>query len=331
MKQRVLIFFVTSVLLLMSLCVSAQHTHDHSETEPIDHSLLTGGVDLYDWLGNDGYYTDDYSDKELQNFVAQGLESESAEIFSATVGSLAWYAVHTITQRDESGNPRFDRGLTSVPGLKQKLINYWRTNKTEDSYPLTADDVDNSVEFRNELLVLAHDFAWSYVPPTLAALFPKDKEVHAILWEGHDPENPAIILDWLNRGQFTTDEATEIRLKSLSSLDVPTLIFAAIGLGFTESEKVLIALVDRLERDSGDRAVRAHLIDSIVAHGERAISHFDLLVKAAKASDLLPPEGSTLVRPEGYGIGTEIGLEYRTQQALQKLEELKNQNSEEED
>ena len=328
MNIRKLTAIAITLSLLVFNSVLAQHAHDEVETTPLDHSKLTG-VDLYDWLGNDGYYTDDYSDEELQKLVAEGLANEDPHVVSATIGSLAWYAVHFFTQTDESGKPRFDRGLSKVPDLKTTLIEVWRTNKTEDSYPLTEQDVDNSVEFRNELLVLAYDFVWSYIPPILAALFPKDTEVHTIIWDGYDPENPGYILDWLNRGQFTTDEATKLRLELLKAVDGPSPVLAAIGLGFTETNEALNALVERLEKDPGNRVLCAHLIDSIVAHGERAIPHLALLRSAAQDADLLPTEGSTLVRPEGYGIGAEVGIEYRTQQALQQLQKLEDQSSEE--
>ena len=258
-----------------------------------------------------------------RKLVADGLANDDPEIMSATIGSLAWYALHTLTQKDASGKPKFDRGLTTVPDLKQSLIDVWRANKNEESYPLSEEDVENSVEFRNERLVLTHGFVWSYVPPTLAALFPKDQVVHELLWDGYDPENPTSMLDWLNRGQFTTDEATKLRLKLLSSVEGWAPVFAAIGLAFTETDAALVALVERLEQDPGDRVVRAYLIDSIVAHGTRAIPHLEVLESAAREADLLPPEGSTLVRPEGYGIAMDVGVEYRVQQALQELEELK--------
>ena len=313
----------------MSLCLLAQHSHDEeSATEPVDHTKLSG-VGLYDWLGNEGYYNDAFTDDELQKLVADGLASDDPNIVSATISSLAWYALHSLTQRDESGNPKFDRDLDKVPALKQTLIDVWQANKNEESYPLTEEDVDNSVEYRNELLVLSHEFAWSFVPPTLAALFPKDADVHAVLWEGFDPDNPTTMLDWLNRGQFTTEKATELRMELLSSIEGTTPVFAAIGLGFTESDEALTALVERLQKDAGDRTVRAHLIDSIVAHGDRAVPHLELLKQTAEESALLPSDGSKLERPEGYGIVIELGIEYRTQQALLSLEELQGKESEE--
>lgn len=318
------------LMTVASIYVISQHSHDHdhSEDTQIDHTELAG-VELYDWLGVDGYYTDDYSDEELQKLVAEGLSNEDPHIVSATIGSLAWYAVHTFTQIDETGKPRFDRGLNKVPDLKQTLIDVWRKNKTEDSYPLTEEDVDNSIEFRNELIVLSFDYVWSYVPPILAALFPKDAEVHTVLWDGYDPKNPASVLDWLNRGQFTTDEATRLRLELLNTVGGPAPLLAAVGLGFTETEEALTALVERLEKDPGNRVLCAHLIESISAHSERAIPHLALLRSSAREADLLPPEGSTLVRPEGYGIGTDVGIEYRTQQAIRRLEELEEKSAEE--
>lgn len=314
--------FYVFLLAIVTPVVVAQHTHDEDhENHPIDPTALTG-VELYDWLGIDGYYTDHYSDKELQDLVASGLISDDPHVVSATIGSLAWYAVHSFTQVDESGNPRFDRGLNKVPDLKENLIEVWRANKTEESYPLTEENIDESVEVRNELLVLAHEFVWSYVPPILAVLFPADDEVHELLWDGYDSENPATILDWLNRGRFTTERATKLRLEVLNEIDGPAPVLAVIGLGFTQTAEALSALVDRLQTDPGNRVLCAYLIDSIAEHGTRALPHLNSLRTAAKEADLLPPEGSTLVRPEGYGIGTDIGIEYRTQQALRKLEVL---------
>lgn len=332
MKNQKFISFVIAFSIFVSASISAQHEHEHDEVEaaPIDHTQLSG-VELYDWLGTDGYYTEHYSNDELQKLVAEGIANDDADIVNATIGSLSWYAVHTLTQRDESGNPRFDRGLQSVPDLKQSLISVWRDNKSEDTYPLTEEDFENSVEYRNDQMVPVPtlEFAWSFIPSTLASLFPKDQEVHEILWDGYDPENPTTILDWLNRGQFTTEKATKLRLELLNSVDGLAPIYAAIGLGFTESADALSALVDRLEKDPGNRVLCAHLIDSIVAHGESAIPHLALLRRAAQESALLPPEGATLERPEGYGIKADIGIEYRTQRAIRKLEEIEENNTEE--
>ncbi|MXW06596.1 MAG: hypothetical protein F4X56_00660 [Gammaproteobacteria bacterium] len=334
MRSQTLTSFVIVLSTFASASIPTQHEHGHGHDEveatPIDHTQLAG-VELYDWLGTDGYYTEDFSNDELQKLVAEGLASADPDIVNATIGSLSWYAVHSLTQRDELGNPRFDRGLQSVPGLKQSLIDVWRANKNEDTYPLTEEDFENSVEYRNEQLVPVPtlEFAWSFVPSMLAALFPKDQEVHEVLWDGYDPENPTTMLDWLNRGRFTTEKATKLRLELLNATDDLSPIYAAIGLGFTESADALAALVDRLETDPGDRVLLAHLIDSIVAHGVRAIPHLDLLRKTAQEFDLLPEEGETLVRPEGYGIKADIGIEYRTQQAIRKLEDFVENDSEE--
>ncbi len=334
MRSQTLTSFVIVLSTFASASIPTQHEHDHGHDEgdatPVDHSQLSG-VELYDWLGTDGYYTEDFSDEELQELVEEGLANDDRDIVNATIGSLSWYAVHSLTQRDESGKPRFDRGLQSVPGLKQTLMDVWRANKNEDTYPLTEEDFDNSVEFRNEQLVPVPtlEFAWSFIPSTLAALFPKDQEVHEILWDGYDPENPATILDWLNRGQFTTEKATKLRLELLNEVSGLAPIYAAVGLGFTESDDALAALVDRLEKDPWNRVLVAHLIDSIVAHGKSAIPHLTLLRKAAQESDLLPTDGETLVLPEGYGIKADIGIEYRTQQAIRKLEEMVENSSDE--
>ena len=326
---------LTSIVIVLSTFASASvltqqdHEHDDVEATPIDHTQLSG-VELYDWLGTDGYYTEVYSDEELQKLVADGLGSDDLDIIYATIGSLSWYAVHSLTQRDEAGNPRFDRGLQSVPGLKQSLMDVWKANKNEDTYPLTEEDFENSVEYRNEQLVPVPtlEFAWTFIPPTLASLFPKDQEVHEILWDGYDPDNPITILDWLNRGQFTTEKATELRLELLNAADGLAPIYAAVGLGVTESSDALTALVERLEADPGDRVLAAHLIDSIVAHGEGAIPHLALLQNTAQEASLLPADGETLEMPEGYGIKADIGIEYRTQQAILKLEELSENSSE---
>ena len=65
MKYQAHTIFVIGLATVMSLCISAQHVHDESEGELKDPTQLSG-VELYDWLGIDGYYTDAYSDDELQ-------------------------------------------------------------------------------------------------------------------------------------------------------------------------------------------------------------------------------------------------------------------------
>ena len=177
--------------------------------------------------------------------------------------------------------------------------------------------------------MLAHDFVWSNVPSILAALYPQDEEVHEIIWDGYDPENPANVLDWLNRGKFTTEKATELRVQALEIRDGLAPLYASVGLGLTKTNESLKALVDRLEKDPGSRALCAHLIEAIASHDESAIPHLALLQNAASIAGLLLPEGITLERPDGYGVDTDIGIEYRTQQALLHLEELQASSSDE--
>ena len=328
MKSTSLTTFIIALLMFTTVSLWAQDTRD--EITPSRTVLPPmSGVALYDWLGTEGYYTEIYTDDKLQDLVAQGLADDSPVVVSATIGSLAWYAVHLITQLDESGNPRFDRGLNKVPNLKSTLIEVWRKNKTEESYPLSEEDVEASIEVRNDIVVLAHDFVWSNVPSILAALYPQDEEVHEIIWDAYDPENPANVLDWFNRGKFTTDKATKLRLEALEITDGLAPLYAAVGLGFTKTNETLTALVERLEEDPGSRALCAHLIEAIASHDESAIPHRALLQNAASTAGLLVPEGITLERPDGYGVDTDIGIEYRTQQALLHLEKLQANSSDE--
>lgn len=328
MKNRIFTTVLIALLSFTSISLWAQGTREEIDLTP---NVLPpmSGVALYDWLGTEGYYTEIYTDDKLQDLVAEGLEDENPDVVSATIGSLAWYAVHLITQLDNSGKPRFDRGLNTVPNLKQTLIEVWRANKNEDSYPLTEEDVENSMEVRNDLVVLAHDFVWSNVPSILAALYPQDEEVHEIIWDAYDPENPANILDWLNRGKFKTERATKLRVEALKIRDGLAPLYAAVGLGLTKTNESLQALVDRLEEDPGSRALCAHLVEAIAFHDEHAIPHLDLLHSSAEKAGLLLPEGITLERPDGYGVDTDIGIEYRIQQAFLHLDELQEKSSDE--
>lgn len=156
-------------------------------------------------------------------------------------------------------------------------------------------------------------------------LYPKDSDVHSIVWEARDPNNVTQLLRRLDIGQFATKKDQDLRVSVL--LDKNTsdddIAIAALGLGKFRSDEGLKALVSRLE-GSRKRPTNAvgHIVEAVVEYGNDCLPHAELLRKTGRRLGIDDQVGARFTRPEYYGLTPDIGKRYRIQVALEKLDEI---------
>ena len=293
------------------------------------------GVELYDWLTHDGIFDPKIDDKTIQSVLEHGLFNDDKDISNAAIGTIIRYlAIVSARRRQPSEDePLIARDLHGIEGLRALLVDTW--NHEHKQNPNFISEMNNSdwldmFETRNERVVARLDKVWLGIPNSLAILYPKDSEVHDILWKTYDPKQVFQMLIRLEDGEFETKKATDFRIEMLLDENTPHFAIAAAarGLGLFRSDEGLEALLTRLKNTEKTTDAIAHIIEAIVAHGEKAVPFADLLRSTADQYTLI--SNDTLTRPTGYNSNHVIGLKYRVQVALQKLEELEESHDNEE-
>ena len=314
-------FHLVFLLLLFTLCSCVQEIPAHLE-----------GVELYDWLSYEGIY-DPKIDNELVNEVLEeALFGDDSDLANAAIGAIGWYVARLVTERWQplEDDPLADRDFGSISGLRKFLINSW-TEEYEKNPDYIADmsdaDWTNTLEVRNERTLYRLDKVWMTIPGILASLFPKDSEVHDILWKVYDPSQNLQMLSRLEAGEFSTIKATDFRIDVLLSEETGHFekAIAARGLGLFPSEKGFDALLTRLKNKEEPTTAIAHIIEAIVAHGTKAVPFADLVRNTADHYNLV--KSYKLDRPAYYNADHIGGRDYRVQIALQKLKELEESQS----
>ena len=109
------------------------------------------------------------------------------------------------------------RSLKHIPEFKHFLINYWQTNfdKTGSVPTDVSSKLLDEISGLEDLLVFFDSYPWTYVPEILSTFYPGDSDVHDFIWHIHSRSNPTKTMTLLNKGQFRTEEATNLRIKIL--------------------------------------------------------------------------------------------------------------------
>ena len=289
--------------LLSALALSA-----YAQQEP--GSELTG-TELYVWLEKKAMSDESVSNARIHELVIDGLFSDDQAIVDSTLTALA---IHTNLAADNvwiRGEPQLDRRLQDIPGIYDFLMELWKrkwreSNNTMPDAKIFSDDlrvkleaIEDSDEFTRILksVSFALQPSWVVIPHILGNLFPKDPQVHDILWDAlYDPQDNQQLLRALNAGEFDTQKDREYRIEVLSNRESVTYDarMAAIGLGRFQSDEGFKALVDRLKhRESLWGSPIPEIVEAIVAHGERAVPHENLLRTYA-----IDAKGATATREE---------------------------------
>lgn len=292
------------------------------------------GVELYDWLSWDGIYDPSIDNESIRKALEKGLFGDDEDVANAAINTIGWYAarVNIESRQPSEDDPLVVRDVQDIPGLRKFLVDRWSEKYEENpNYisEMNESDTFDRYEDRNGRQMTRLDKVWMSIPNMLATLFPKDSEVHEIIWKAYNPKQDLQMLSRLDAGEFNTQKAIDFRIMVL--LDGETadhnIAAAARSLGLFQSEKGLEALLTRARNKEDRTSAMAHIIEAIVAYEEKAVPFADLIRSTAQTYDLTTDR--ELQRPSRYNSTHMIGRQYRVQMALQKLKELEEAHEEE--
>ena len=205
----------------------------------------------------------------------------------------AWLQTDILRVKREIPN----RSFIQIPAFKNYLINYWEQKYKQfgeipniKSLIPTGTTVDTE-----ELLSFLDRHPWIYVPDILATFYPEDRDVYDLIWKVHQSDDLARTMTLLNKGKFSTERATKIRIDTMrqglilaasSSADARAQALsdakiAVLALGRFRSPRGLQALNDNLHRIE----FYPTIVTAIAAYGKDAEPYLESL-KSMKEHEL---------------------------------------------
>ncbi len=249
---------------------------------------------VYEDFARSGVFDSELSNVRANELVYRGLLSDNRRLIRLTMQALGAHAMSRALQA-----PVVERHFAAVPQLKEVLIARWHDAVVEESYSLVlGDDVDGLVRATkglrgNQFMAAMAEFApdWITIPRVLAANFPGDDDVYALVLEFLEmhpvaQEHAGWSLMFFNQGRFKTPEADRLRIEGLAAGDHFTFVNAVEGLAMSKPEGGLEALISTL-RDNARPEREKLLVDAIVSYGpEAAIPMLDeeLLGRISRSS-----------------------------------------------
>ena len=251
----------------------------------VEHELLT-------WLKP-------VSETEINDLVAKTVKNGSSNAVDRMMPRLASYVSRSVREREWGRETQPLKSLREQEGLRELLIQNWQN------------EVDKASEQGHSVVELSRFTgktelppSWTFIPGTLAGLYPNDPEVHEIVWQSHDSNHPESTLWLLTIGRFNTTKATEycIEMLFVDSKDVKS--FMADGTATTyeddpshiefhanllrrsaaqclrrcQSSEGLAALVRRMQ-DLPTGPMSVAVVEAVVAHGEQSLPYQEQLRK----------------------------------------------------
>ena len=264
-------------------------------------STWAGDIDRYRYFMEEGILDVGVSNQVANDIVAQGIASNDPEIVDTTIRSLRKFAMFLAHDFLSPPGQLPERSFAEVSGLKEFLIAHWRRNHKESGYnthQMSSRELENfhatveakeggrdsmsSEEYWQALLE-----AWSPWPATpqiLCVFWPRDDDVHRIVWENHEkdlsPNLASQTLGLLNVGKFTTPRADAFReevLRSSLTSQVETAhvnaTFAAKGLALSRPPEALPLLISVAKAFGASRGelmivIAAYDDEQLAAHTE---------------------------------------------------------------
>ena len=234
-------------------------------------STWAGDIDRYKYFMEEGIFDIGVSNQVANDIVAQGIASNDPEIVDTTIRALRELAMFLASDFLSPPGQLPERSFAEVSGLKKFLIAHWRRNHRESGYntaEMSGRELENfraTVEAKeggrdsmsSEEYWRAFGEArspWPAIPKILCVFWPRDDEVHGIVWENHEkdlsPNLASQTLRLLNVGKFMTPQADEFRKEvlrsSLTSQDETAHVnvtFAAKGLALSRPPEALPLLI----------------------------------------------------------------------------------------
>lgn len=216
------------------------------------------------------------SNEEINELVQYGVESSDSRVVDLTIQALSRYTDSVVLGSSRSLEPLPKRSFQEIHGLKNFLINEWNIQHTRSGFDTNAqmerdvisafpdqssiklesdlrkDNVDKNLETVWES-VRDNISSWLHIPRMLSLYWPKDDEVHNLIWRYYENDrnvSATSMLTFLNTGEFSTPKANEYRMTQLVSYakeegphaDV-AIRMAARGLALSYPEEAIPKLI----------------------------------------------------------------------------------------
>ena len=294
------------------------------------------GVELYDWLGYEGIFDEELSNRDVHELIERGILHKDQEVQIATLGALFWY-IHSEYSlgKWQLLNPSVLRHLEIIPGLKKFLMDTFEQGRLRHP-EVHLYEKQHTMEVllelewikRNGRLALSVEWAWKEIPLLLAAIFPRDPDVLELVWPGSNSlsdqqikETNCGLLHVLNIGNFATDAVNSLRIRCLMEND---LIYEATkGLAVCQTDSGFEALISWLDVPNEYMYHRfSGVLEAISSYGTKALPYAPRLKQMASNLGLLLEPGELVERPSMYEFDPNEGEKYRVHQSLQRLDRL---------
>ena len=209
--------------------------------------------------------------------IREGVQSSNTDIVNLSIQALARYTDFLILGAHGPYGSIPERSFAGEDRLKSFLINRWETGHAASGFDATkqlefeimsiisnrppelegAIIDDQGVEKLDgkALSKYVRDqlSTWLEIPRVLCALWPGDKDIHALIWRYHENDrnvSATSMLSFLNIGKFKTVEANEYRIKQLVEYGIEdgieadiAISMAARGLALSHPEAAIQNLV----------------------------------------------------------------------------------------
>ena len=227
------------------------------------------------------------SDKEVVDFVQDGIHGDDPDSTVLAIGTIAMLGgiedwrpelapdFRALPERLETARRQF----SAVPDLSDFLIDYVGSSSQE------VKELTERVTGRQELAwdpQMRRLTALTMGSLALAAYFSLDPVVHEFLIDWWQRDADTQIVQLLYAGRFTTEAADEIRIASLDSDNIVSVIAAAKGLTLSGRDTGLTALLANLHRR--DFALLT-VVEAIASFGVQAQPHLPHLVTLQQELD----------------------------------------------
>ncbi|MYC24487.1 MAG: hypothetical protein F4X56_01045 [Gammaproteobacteria bacterium] len=237
------------------------------------------------------------SNTEINEKIAELIFSGDSDKVDEGISQLSMFVEFVNWHSRARERPPVLRDFAAIPGLKEFLLWYWRKNVQESggTPPRFTPPVEVGPKEELQILQDVEKFKdwlesdkpppWTEIPYVLAVVFPRDEEVHEVIWENYDPSQPGGTLNALTLGRFATPEATALRIDALLADPNDFLAnssgSAARGLGQCQTDEGFSALVERMEQ-LDDIHLASFVVEAIVSYGSKALTHKDKLTQIGK-------------------------------------------------
>ena len=226
----------------------------------------------FSYLRNEGIFNPQISDETVISMLSEGINHDDDKVVELTLRVLVEYSGAVAISASVNMPDRYPRRpVHQVPNLRKFLIERFRApqsqtvpdfdlaNLTSAAEGIASSDSDISMENLKDVLPLQDGILM-----VLSRLWPKDPEVHSLIWE-YQTENPSMsvsqMLSLLNSGKFATIEASNYRISQLNAYtqesgplgDILTTM-AAQGLALNHPIEALPTLIETAKNHEKSRA-----------------------------------------------------------------------------